>query len=174
MKWLNYKCSLYRAHKVLYTECHSWPLTLWPKINRVPPLIINNLRVMFENDGVKTDCSLHRAQGFAHKKCKSWPLTQNLLDTCIINMWSLKVIGQKLHAVCIVTTWFLFTECQSWPWLQKDCLCHVCSPWPKSNGFLLSSQAIYIWSLKSDRVKIVVYIMSIRFYKERIKFDLEL
>ena len=50
-RWLGKNCSLYRAHKVLYTECQSWtwPLTQWPKINRVPPLIINNLHVKFES-----------------------------------------------------------------------------------------------------------------------------
>ena len=40
-KWSGKNCSLYPAHKVLYKECQSWPwpLTPWPKINRVPPLI---------------------------------------------------------------------------------------------------------------------------------------
>ena len=33
---------MYHAHKVLYTECQSWPWHLTPrhKINRVPPIII--------------------------------------------------------------------------------------------------------------------------------------
>ena len=47
---------LYPAHKVLYTQCRSWPwlLTPWLKINRVPPLIIHNLHVKFESDLAKT------------------------------------------------------------------------------------------------------------------------
>ena len=55
-KWLGQNCSRYRAHKVLYIECQSWPwpLTPWSKINRVPPLIIHNLHVKFESDWAKT------------------------------------------------------------------------------------------------------------------------
>ena len=50
--WLGKNCSCYRVHKVLYTECQSWPwpLTPGPKINRVPPLIIHNWHVKFESD----------------------------------------------------------------------------------------------------------------------------
>ena len=42
--------------KVLYIECQSWPWPLnpWPKINRVPPLIIHNLHVKFESDWTNT------------------------------------------------------------------------------------------------------------------------
>ena len=55
-KWLDKNCSRYRVHKVLYTEYHSWPwpLTPWPKINRVSPLTIRNLHVKFESDRSKT------------------------------------------------------------------------------------------------------------------------
>ena len=39
------------AYQVLYTECQSWPwpLSMWPKINRVPPLIIHTLHVKFKS-----------------------------------------------------------------------------------------------------------------------------
>ena len=39
-----------------YTDCQScpWPLTMWPKNNRVPPLIIHNLHVKFESDWAKS------------------------------------------------------------------------------------------------------------------------
>ena len=55
-KRLDSNSSLYRVHMVLYTECQSWPwpLTLRPKINRVPPLIVHNLHVKFESDWTKT------------------------------------------------------------------------------------------------------------------------
>ena len=55
-KWLDKYCSCYRVHKVLNTECRSWPwpLTSWPKINRVLSLPIHNLHVKFESDGAKT------------------------------------------------------------------------------------------------------------------------
>ena len=48
--------SLYPVHKVLYTECQSWPWPLnpWPKIKRVPPHVIYNLNVKFESDRAKT------------------------------------------------------------------------------------------------------------------------
>ena len=51
-KWLGYKCSLYHVHNVLYIECQCWhwPLTPWPKIDMVPPLIIHNLHVKSESD----------------------------------------------------------------------------------------------------------------------------
>ena len=54
--WSDKNCSLYRAHKVLYTECPSWPgsLTPQPKISRVHPIIIFNLQVKFESDWTNT------------------------------------------------------------------------------------------------------------------------
>ena len=55
-KWLGKNDSRYFVHKVLYIECQSWPwpLTPWPKINRVPPLIMVNVHVKFESDWAKT------------------------------------------------------------------------------------------------------------------------
>ena len=55
-KWLGYNCSLYHVYKVLYKECQCWhwPLTPWPKIDMVPPLIIHKLHVKFESDWSKT------------------------------------------------------------------------------------------------------------------------
>ena len=37
-KWLGKHCSLYRVHKILYTECQSWPWTPWPKISKISML----------------------------------------------------------------------------------------------------------------------------------------
>ena len=53
---MDVNCSLYCARKALYTELKNWPwpLTPWHKVNRVTPLIINNLCVKFENDWAKT------------------------------------------------------------------------------------------------------------------------
>ena len=55
-KWSYKNWSLYHDHKVSYTEYQSWPQPLnpWPKINRVPLLIIHNLHVKFESDRTKT------------------------------------------------------------------------------------------------------------------------
>ena len=63
----NCRSSLYCAHKVLYTECQSWPwhLTPWPQINRVLPLIIYNLHVQFESNWA----SPRRGQNWP------WPMT---------------------------------------------------------------------------------------------------
>ena len=48
---------LCKSYKVLYAEFQSWPwpLTLWSKINRVPPLITHNVHVKFESDWAKTE-----------------------------------------------------------------------------------------------------------------------
>ena len=66
-KWLDKNYSLYSAHTVSPVNrvpSWNWPLTKWPKINRTPPLIINNLCVEFESDCTKLVCivpkSFHR------------------------------------------------------------------------------------------------------------------
>ena len=49
------KPSLYCAHKVLgFIDSDKFDLDLWPKINQVPPLIVNNLPVKFKSDWAKT------------------------------------------------------------------------------------------------------------------------
>ena len=104
-KWLGKKCSRYRVHKVLYTECHGWPwpLTPWPKINRVPPLIIHNLHMKIESDWAKTVVAIVPTRSYTQSATVDldlWPRDQKsigfLLSTFTAYMWSLKVIGQKL------------------------------------------------------------------------------
>ena len=104
-KWLGKNWSRYCVHKVLYTECQSWPwpLTPWPEINRVPPLIINNLHVKFESDWTKTVVCIVSTRSYtqsAKVDLDLWPRDPKsigfLLSTWWMCMWSLKVIGQKL------------------------------------------------------------------------------
>ena len=104
-KWLVKNCSRYRAHKVLYTECQSWPwpLTPWPKINRVPPLIIHNLHVKFESDWAKTVVCILPTRSYTQSAKVDLDLWSRdpksigfLLSSWRMCMWSLKVIGQKL------------------------------------------------------------------------------
>ena len=107
-KWLNKTCSLYHDHKVSYIEYQSWPrpLTLWPKINRVPLLIIHNLHVKIERDWTKTAVCIMPTR-FYKQSTKGdldfWPrdpksigFTFSLSTTY---MWSLKVIGLNLLSV---------------------------------------------------------------------------
>ena len=114
-----------RSHnKVLYTECHSWPwpLTPWPKINRIPPLIIHNLHVKFESDWAKTVVAIVSTKSYTqspHVKFESdWAKTV----VAIVSTRS------YTHSVTV--------DLDFWP---RD---------PKSIGFLLSSSTTYMWSLK--------------------------
>ena len=121
-KWLGENCCLYSFHKVLYIECQSWPWSLnsWPKINKLPPLIIHNLHVKFER-GWKKNFSCYRVHkvkrdGRTHARTHSLtqslkhPLTHStnhrrtddpkligfLLSSSTTYMWSLKGVGKKL------------------------------------------------------------------------------
>ena len=89
-------------HPLAGGQSWPWPLTSWPKINRVPPLIIHNLQVKFESDWAKTVvCILPKV---LYIECQSWPwpLTLwpkiNRVPPLIIHslQWRLKVIGPKL------------------------------------------------------------------------------
>ena len=70
-------CSLYRVHKVLYTECQGWPwpLTPWPKISRVPPLIIHNSHMKIESDWAKTEVFIVSIRFYTECRNWPWPLT---------------------------------------------------------------------------------------------------
>ena len=82
-KWSDKNCSLYRVHKVLHTECQSWPwpLTPLPKINRVPPLIIHNLHAKFESywAGSKIEKVPRGIRG--EKSSKDMASSRNLVST---------------------------------------------------------------------------------------------
>ena len=106
-KWSGKNCSLYMycMQKVLYTECQSWPwpLTPWPQIKRVPPLIMKNLYLKFESDWAKSlVCIVPTSFYWTSVKfdLDLWPREPKsigfLLSSGTTYMWSLKVIGQKL------------------------------------------------------------------------------
>ena len=106
-KWMNFNCSRYCAHKALYTECQNWPwpLTSWPKINRVPPLIIHNLNVKFESDWTKTVAYILATRSYRYTQSAKvdldlWPCDLKsigfLLSSSTNYIWSLNVIGLKL------------------------------------------------------------------------------
>ena len=156
-------CSRYRAHKVLYTECQSWPcqswpwpLTPWPKINRVSPLIMANVHVKFESDWAKTVVAIVPTRFYiqsakvdlAKVDLDLWPRDPKsigfLLSSWQMCMWSLKVIGQKTVVAIVPTRFYIQSakvdlakvDLDLWP---RD---------PKSIGFLLSSWGMCMWSLK--------------------------
>ena len=107
LKAIGRNCSCYHVHNVLYTECQNWPwpLTPWPKINRVPPLIIHNLHVKFESDCSKTVITIVSIRSYTQSATVDldlWPRDPKsigfVLSSSITYMWSLKMIhfGQKL------------------------------------------------------------------------------
>ena len=132
LKVRDINCSVYCVQKVLYTDCQSWPwpLTPWPKINRVPPLIMGNVHVKFESDWAKTVVAIVPTRFYVQSVKVDLDLwlrdtksIRFLLSSWRMCMWSLKVIGQncsryRAHKV-------LYTECQSWPWPLTQ--------WPKIN-----------------------------------------
>ena len=161
LKLIKQKLHLYCVQKVFYTECQSWPwpLTLWPKINRVPSLIIHNLHVKFENDWAKTAVCIVSTRSYtqsAKVDFDLWPHDSKsigfLLSSSTTYMWSLKVIGQKLHLYCVHK--FLYTECQSWPW--------PLTLWPKINRVPpLINHNLHV-KFEIDWAKTVVAIVSTR------------
>ena len=130
-----------------YTQCQSWPwhLTLSPKINRVPPLIIQTLQVKFESDWAKSVVTIMSTRSYT--QCQSWPWPLNL-GPKISGIPPL--IIQNLHeefesgwAKTVVATVSTRSYTQSAKvdldlWLGD----------PKSIGLLLSSSTTYMWSLK--------------------------
>ena len=101
-------CSVYRVYKVLHTECQSWPwpLTPWPKINRVPPLIMANVHVKFESDREKTVAAIESTRFYIQSTkvdLDLWPRDPKsigfLLSSWRMCMWSLKMMGQKLWSL---------------------------------------------------------------------------
>ena len=53
--------------------CQSWPgpFTPWPKIDRVPPLITNNIHFKFESDLTKSVVFIMPTSFYT--RCESWP-----------------------------------------------------------------------------------------------------
>ena len=78
-------------------------LTLWPKINRVPPLIMVNVHVKFKSDWAKTVVAIVPTRFYiqsAKVDLDLWPRDLksigSLLSSWWMYIWSLKVIGPKL------------------------------------------------------------------------------
>ena len=91
------------VHPLAGGQSLPWPMTLWPKINRVPSLIINNLHVKFESDWAKTVVCIVSTRSYTQSTkvdLDLWTHDQKsigfLLSSSTTYMWSLKVIGQKL------------------------------------------------------------------------------
>ena len=72
--WSDKNCGLYLANKVLYTNCQSWPLPLtsWPKIDRVPSLVLLNLHVKFVSDWTKTAVCFLLIRLYKQITCTKW------------------------------------------------------------------------------------------------------
>ena len=85
-----------------YTQCQKWPwpMTPWPKINRVPPLIIHNLHGKSESDVAKTIVCIVPTRSYtqsAKDDLDLWPHDPKSIGLLLLSstnyMWSLKVIG---------------------------------------------------------------------------------
>ena len=137
-KWLGKNWSRYRVHKVLYTDCQSWPwpLTPWAKINRVPPLIIHNLHMKLESDWVKTVVAIMSTRSYTNCHSWPWPLTPwpkiNRVPSLIIHNLHVKFESDWAKTVVAIVSTRFYTQSAKvdldlWP---RE---------PKSIGFLLSS-----------------------------------
>ena len=135
----------YHVHNVLYTLCRSWPLTPWPKINRVPPLVIHNLLVKFESDWAKTVICILPTRSYTQGA--KVDLGHHLQITCEVNRFSPLIMNnshvkfgsdQAKTLACINSARF-HKQSPNADLRPDD---------PKSIGFLLSSSTTYLWSLK--------------------------
>ena len=132
-------------HPLAGGQSWPWSMTPWPKINRVPPLIIHNLHVKFESDWAKTEVAIVSTRSYtqsAKVDLDLWPCDPKSIGssshhpqlTCEVLKW----FGKNWSRYCVHKV--LYTKCQSWPW--------PLTPWPKINRFLLSSSTTYMWSFK--------------------------
>ena len=122
-KSLGKNCSLYPVYKVLYTDYHSspWPLTPWPKINRVPPLTVHGLHIKFESGWAKTVVAIVPTRSYTQ-------IAKVDLDLWPHDPKSIGFIPHHPRLTCEVWKWLgknccryrahkgLYTECQSLPW----------------------------------------------------------
>ena len=120
-----------------------WHLTLGPKINRVPPLIMANVHMKFESDWAKTVVAIVATRFYI--QYQSWPLTLwpkiNRVPPLIMANVHMKCESNWAKTVvAIVSTRFYLqsakVDLDLWP---RD---------PKSIGFLLSSWQMCMWSVK--------------------------
>ena len=123
-----------------------WPLTPWPKINWIRPLIMVNVHVKFESDWAKTEVAIVSTRSYTQSgkvDLDLWPCDPkiNRVPPLIINNLHVKFESDWAKTVvCIVST-RSYTQSAKvdldlWP---RD---------PKSIGFLLSSWWMCMWSLK--------------------------
>ena len=153
-------------HPLAGGQSWPWSMTLWPKINRVPPLIMVNVHVKFESDWAKTEVAIVSTRS---KLTLTFdPMTQNQLGSsshhgeCACEVW--KWLGKNWSRYCVHKV--LYTECQSWPW--------PLTPWPKINRVPpLIINNLHV-KFESDWAKTVVCIVSTRSYTQSAKVDLDL
>ena len=128
-----------------YTQSAKVDLDLWPKINRVSPLIIHNLHVKFESDLAKSVVTIMPTRSIKEYQSWPWPLTLwpkiNRVPPLIIHNLHVKFESDWAKTVVAIVSTRSYTQSAKvdldlWP---RD---------PKSIGFLLSSSTTYMWSWK--------------------------
>ena len=155
--------SIYRVHKVLYTECQRWPwpLTPWLKINRVPPLIIHNLHVKFESNWTKIVVCIVSTRSYTHSAkvdLDLWPRDPKsigfLLSSSTIYLVHVKFESNWAKTVvCILPT-------RSYTQSDKVYL-DLWTRDPKSIGFSLIIHNLHV-KFENDWKKTLVAIVSTR------------
>ena len=91
---------------MFHRQSWPWPLTLWTKTDRVPPLIIHNLHVKFESDWTKPAVCIVPTR-FLYTECQS----RHCLDPVTKNK-----NGSSPHHPQL--------SCEVWKWLGKN-LVHI-------------------------------------------------
>ena len=129
----------------------------WSKINRVPPLITNNLHLKFASDRAKTAACIMPTR-FHTQSAKVylilWPRDSKSIryvPALIIHNLHMKFENDRT-AVCIVSTKFYIQSAK----VDLDL-------WPcdtKSIEFLLSLSTVYIWSWKVIWIKLCIYYLT--------------
>ena len=149
-----------------YTQCQSWPwpLTPWPKINRVPPLIIHNLHMKSESDWAKTIVCIVSTMYYTQSAKVDLDLWSHDPKSIgfTYEVWKWLECKCSLYHVHKV----FYTECQCWPWPLTQR--------PKINRVPpLIIHNLHVKS-ESDWAKTVVGIVSIRSYTQSAKVDFDL
>ena len=100
-----------------------WPLTLWPKINRHPLFIGNNLYVKFESDGTITVvCIVHTRQsvtdGWTDRQTHTQTLSPNHTWTATL-LYPLKRCCKGINIVAAFRGMHALPVKHSYAWLPK-------------------------------------------------------
>ena len=155
------------------TRCQSWswPLTPWPKINRVPPLVFHNLHVKSESDWAKTIVCIVSTMYYTQCQSWPWPMTQWPKINRVSSSHHPQLTGEVWKWLGYICSLYhvhkvLYKECQCWHW--------PLTPWPKIN--MVPPLIIHNLHVKSesDWAKSVVGIVSTRSYTQSAKIDFDL